>query len=270
MEYLELIMKDVPADLSELLVYRLTEAGFDSFAEEGSEFRAYVLQELFDKEAVDGIISETGLRYIVRDLPDQNWNKEWEKNFSPVMIPGGCFIRAPFHESDPTAKFEIIIEPKMSFGTAHHETTAMMIGTMLGKDFRNKNVLDMGCGTGVLAILAHKMGAAFIVAIDNDTWAYTNTIENCERNDAESIIVKQGDVGDITGEFEIILANINRNILLEQIATYARCLVSGGELIMSGFYETDLPMIRQEAEKNGLTYAEHRTMNNWVAATFIQ
>ena len=270
MEYLELILKDVPLDLAEILVYRLTETGFDSFAEEENEFRAYIPKDLFNKKAVTEILKQSGHEYLIRDLPDQNWNKEWEKNFSPVMIADSCFIRAPFHEPVPSAKYEIIIEPKMSFGTAHHETTAMMIETMLGMDFRNKNILDMGCGTGILAILAQKMGASFVVAIDNDTWAYNNTIENCDQNNAPEISVKQGDVQDITGEFDVILANINRNILLVQIQTYANCLIHPGELVMSGFYESDLPMISREATKYGLIYTGHRSKNNWVAATYTK
>jgi ribosomal protein L11 methyltransferase len=269
-EYLELIMKDVPPEMTEILTGKLSEAGFDSFAEEGNEFRAYIPARLFNKAVVKGIIRETGREYIVRDLPDKNWNKEWEENFSPVMIAGSCFIRAPFHEPDPSAKYELIIEPKMSFGTAHHETTSMMIEEMLGKEFSGKRVLDMGCGTGILAILAYKMGASAVLAIDNDAWAYENSIENCERNNATEIIVKQGDVQDITGHFDVILANINRNILLEQIPAYAASLVQGGELFMSGFYESDLPAISDKAQSQGLEFTSFRSRNNWVVAKFMK
>lgn len=253
-----------------MLVFRLTEAGFDSFAEEGIEFRAYVPKDLFDRDAIDRIFRDYGWSYEAGVLPERNWNSEWEKNFSPVMIAGRCYIRAPFHDPMPSVQFELIIEPKMSFGTAHHETTAMMIETMLGQEIRGQRVLDMGCGTGILAILAYRMGAAQIVAIDNDTWAFTNALENCERNQTAGIIVKQGDAVDITGTFDLILANINRNILLEQIGTYAHSLAQPGKLFMSGFYEEDLPAIRGEAEKQGLHYSDHSTKNGWVAAVFIK
>lgn len=268
MDYLELVVTAMPPELEEILVFRLSGLGFDSFATEQTEFRAYIPADLYRKEATEDFFREYGTEFSIRQLPDINWNEEWEKNFSPVMIAGRCFVRAPFHPPDPDAGYEIIIEPKMSFGTAHHETTFMMVEGMLETSFHGTEVLDMGCGTGILAILAAKLGAKSVLAIDNDTWAFENTLENIERNGLTEIGVLLGGKEQITGLFHRILANINRNILLDQIPVYASALEPDGVLMVSGFYTSDLPAIRESAEKCGLNLETYRSRNDWVAATF--
>jgi ribosomal protein L11 methyltransferase len=187
-----------------------------------------------------------------------------------VVIAGRCYVRAPFHPSKKEYEYELVIEPKMSFGTAHHETTSMIIQLMLELDLKGKTMLDMGCGTGILAILAHKQGAIDIVAIDNDEWAIENTKENIVKNNTV-IKAMPGDAKTITGmKFDIVLANINRNILLNDIPIYAKSINEKGQLLLSGFYENDLPVIRKRAEESGLCYQKHLINNDWVAVLFAK
>jgi ribosomal protein L11 methyltransferase len=270
MEYLEIRVHDIPSEQQDILTFLLAEAGFESFAQEGDELQAYIPSNLYDRNKVKQIFKEHNFDYSEAIIPEKNWNEEWERNFSPVEIAGKCFIRAPFHPSQEVYQYEIIIEPKMSFGTAHHETTSQMIELMLDMDFRGKQVLDMGCGTGILAILADKMGAAGVLAVDNDSWAFNNSVENIEKNSSSHITVKLGGIDEPKGDFDIILANINRNILLDQIFYYAKMLNSGGYLLMSGFYEEDLPMIRECASINNLEFENYIMKNRWVAAKFIK
>jgi ribosomal protein L11 methyltransferase len=198
-----------------------------------------------------------------------NWNAEWEKNFNPIVVGDQCAIRAPFH--DPfDVKYDIIIEPKMSFGTGHHETTHMMIEHILASDFTNKSVLDMGCGTGVLAILSKKNGAEVVEAIDIDNWCYLNSLENISRNDCAEISVLQGDASLLKGKrFDVIIANINRNILLKDLSTYAACLNENGSLFLSGFYDSDCELIESSCLKLGLKFETKRIRNSWVALKFV-
>jgi ribosomal protein L11 methyltransferase len=199
-------------------------------------------------------------------IGEKNWNEEWEKNYEPVLIAGRCHIRAPFHEKMEGIDYEIEIEPKMSFGTAHHETTQMMIELMLEKNFENLKVLDMGCGTGVLAILASKMGATEVLAIDNDEWAYKNAVENVQKNNLSNITILQGDDQLLVKEqFDIIIANINRNILLQQFDAYINCLQPGGFIFLSGFYEADVTPLLQRAQSGNLNLIEKIRKNSWVA-----
>jgi len=270
MEYLELCIHDIPEEQQDILTFVLSESGFESFASEGNELKAYIPTALYDREKVKLIFIEHRVNYSEKIIADQNWNAEWEKNFSPVEIAGQCYIRAPFHPSKPGYRFELIIEPKMSFGTAHHETTSQVIELMMGMDFTGKKVLDMGCGTGILAVLADKMGASGTLAIDNDDWAFNNTVENIERNHSKNISAELGGIMEVHGVFDIILANINRNILLDQIYYYSDMLNPGGFLIMSGFYEEDLPAIRDCASGNGLRFESYISKNRWVAARFTK
>jgi ribosomal protein L11 methyltransferase len=204
-------------------------------------------------------------------IPDQDWNATWEASYEPVIINEFCRIRAPFHKVEGSYKYDLIIEPKMSFGTAHHETTSQIIELMLQSDFTGLNLLDMGSGTGVLAILAKKLGSATTVAIDNDEWAYRNALDNIRLNDENDIIVELGDANSLNDrQFDIILANINRNILLRDMKEYVKCLVDGGKIFFSGFYEEDLVLIAKEAERLGLKYSNHVTKNNWAAAVFVK
>ena len=259
--------------LKDMLAELLAGAGFESFMDSDDGFAAYCAEPSFDKNALDGILAMeqfADIKVVKRELiPDQDWNATWESSYEPVVIDGTCRIRAPFHEADNSYKFDLCIEPKMSFGTAHHETTAQIIKLMLADDFKGKDVLDMGSGTGVLAILAKKLGAAKTVAIDNDEWAYRNALDNVKLNDENDIIVELGDANSLNNrQFDIIIANINRNILLRDMHEYVKCLKKGGKIFFSGFYEADLKMIRDEAERLGLSYLNHIKENEWTAAVF--
>ena len=273
MNYFEvnILLKDATApDSRDIITAHLSEFGFESFEENETGLKAFIPENLYNEslvnEALKDISEMIPFSYEVNFIKAENWNETWEKNFDPVMVAGKCFIRAPFHASNPEAEFELVIEPKMSFGTAHHETTSMMIELILGKSWEGKKVLDMGCGTGILAILCAKMGASEIVAIDNDEWAFLNAVENIERNNTGNIKVLQGDDALIEDQnFDVIIANINRNILLGQIQNYSKALNTDGEIFLSGFYEEDVNILLEEAEKYNLKLKQKITKNNWVA-----
>ncbi|MCX6243963.1 MAG: 50S ribosomal protein L11 methyltransferase [Bacteroidetes bacterium] len=269
MDYFEICIPHIPEETREILVSLMAEAGFESFSENETELLAYVQAPLYDREQTLQLCRDLKVEFTEEHIPDQNWNTEWEKNFEPVVIAGKCSIRAPFHSPKPEFPYEIIIEPKMSFGTAHHETTAMMIEEMLEMDLKGKHLLDMGCGTGILAILADKMGTADVMAIDNDSWAFDNSSENIVKNNSSGITVKIGDVDAAGEEYDVILANINRNVLLQHIPEYSK-KIRTGELLMSGFYEEDLEMIREAAALHSFRFDHSRMKNRWVAARFIK
>lgn len=263
------------ASVAEELMALLGELGFESFVEEGNDLSAYIQSSQFNStilhkedywpENIDP------LKFSWKVIPDQNWNAVWESNFEPVTIAGRCHIRAPFHPTVEDIEYQLIIEPKMSFGTAHHETTALIIEYLLDIDLTAKKVLDMGCGTGVLAILAAQRGANEITAIDIDEWAYNNTLENIQRNNTGFINVYQGDVSLLKDQtFNIIIANINRNILLADIPDYVRCLDDKGLLLLSGFYLDDLSAITDKAVAEGLKFISHKEQNKWVAACYTK
>lgn len=260
--------------LKDMFTELLGNIGFDSFMDVDDGFTAYCAENALNKEALDGLLSLEQLSDVQilkkEIIPDQDWNATWESSYEPVVIDETCRIRAPFHEADSSYKYDLCIEPKMSFGTAHHETTAQIIKLMLTEDFKGKDVLDMGSGTGVLAILAKKLGSAKTVAIDNDEWAYRNALDNVKLNDENEIVVELGDANSLNNrQFDIIIANINRNILLRDMREYVKCLKKGGKIFFSGFYEADLQLIRNEAERLGLTYLNHIKKNEWTAAVFI-
>lgn len=275
MAWLELSFAIADEDTSDLLADALGEIGFDSFETTNAVLKAYVDRELFDKEAVQDILKHpffTGVNWIsTKPLAYKNWNEIWEFNYDPVTINEYCRVRAPFHQSDDSFLYDLIIEPRMSFGTAHHETTSLVMELMFRYPPTNKYVLDMGCGTAILAILAMKLNALSAAAIDNDEWAYSNAIDNVALNDVSHISVELGDVRNLACRtFDYSIANINRNILLTDIRHYAQSLLSGGYLILSGFYEDDLPAISNEAASHCLTYVEHISRNNWVAAVYYK
>ena len=257
----------------EILIAELGYAGFESFVETEEGVTAYIQKEEWNTSILDNIqilnSDEFEITYTFEDIAQTNWNAEWEKNFNQIVVDDVCTVRAPFHEK-PNTEYDIVIEPKMSFGTGHHETTHMMIQHILKNDFKNKSVLDMGCGTGVLAILAEKRGAKPIDAIDIDNWCYINSIENVERNNCSNITVYEGDASLLTGKkYDIIIANINRNILLKDMQTYASCLNKNGVLFLSGFYNNDIPIIEAECNKQMLKLDEKLERNNWVSLKFL-
>ena len=262
-------------NLKDMFMELLGEIGFDSFMDTDEGFEAYCQELALDDNELNDIMQMeqfANVKLLKKELiPDQDWNATWEASYEPVIINEFCRIRAPFHKVEGSYKYDLIIEPKMSFGTAHHETTSQIIELMLQSDFTGLNLLDMGSGTGVLAILAKKLGSATTVAIDNDEWAYRNALDNIRLNDENDIIVELGDANSLNDrQFDIILANINRNILLRDMKEYVKCLVDGGKIFFSGFYEEDLVLIAKEAERLGLRYSNHVTKNNWTAAVFVK
>ncbi|WP_298239122.1 50S ribosomal protein L11 methyltransferase [uncultured Algibacter sp.] len=257
----------------EILIAELGYAGFESFVETDEGVTAYIQKVEWNKSILDDIqilkSGEFNITYTFEDIEQTNWNAEWEKNFNPIVVDNVCAVRAPFHEKFDT-EYDIIIEPKMSFGTGHHETTHMMIQHIIKNDFTNKSVLDMGCGTGVLAILAEMKGATAIDAIDYDNWCYLNSLENVERNNCENITVIEGDASVLgKNTYDIIIANINRNILLQDMEIYVSCLNKGGSLFLSGFYNDDIPIIQGLCEKYLLKFQEKLERNNWVSLKFL-
>lgn len=260
-------------NIKDMFMELLGGIGFDSFMDTDDGFTAYCTETAFNKEGLDGLLQMEQLadvQILNKELiPDQDWNATWEASYEPAIIDETCRIRAPFHTPDSSYKYDLCIEPKMSFGTAHHETTSQIIKLMLAEDFKGKDVLDMGSGTGVLAILAKKLGAALTVAIDNDEWAYRNALDNIKMNDENDIVVELGDANSLNNrQFDIIIANINRNILLRDMKEYVKCLKKDGKIFFSGFYEADLILIQKEAEHLGLCYSNHVKKNEWTAAIF--
>lgn len=258
---------------SEILIAELGETAFESFIETENGLSAYVQKELWNENILDDIqilhSEEFTISYIIEEIEQVNWNEEWEKNFEPIDIDGICQIRAPFHEKND-AQYDIVIEPKMSFGTGHHETTYMMAQHLLETDVTGMKTLDMGCGTAILAILAEMRGAQPIDAIDIDNWCYLNSIENAERNNCKHITVYEGDASLLVDQqYDLIIANINRNILLNDMQAYVDRLNKGGILLLSGFYEEDIPFIDASCTEKGLTYVKKFQKNNWVSLKYV-
>ncbi len=257
---------------TEILIAELGYAGFESFVENEEGVTAYIQKDEWNSSVLEDIqilnSNEFEISFSYQEIEQTNWNQEWEKNFKPIIVDDLVSVRAPFHKK-PDAKYDLVIEPKMSFGTGHHETTHMMIQHILKNDFKNKAVLDMGCGTGVLAILAEKVGAAKLDAVDIDNWCYLNSMENVERNNCKHISVYEGDVSVLKNKYDVIIANINRNILLQDISEYAKHLNSDGSLFLSGFYKEDIPKIEEECNKNMLTIKEIIERGRWVSLKFI-
>jgi ribosomal protein L11 methyltransferase len=258
---------------SEILIAELGEKPFDSFIETDNGFSAFIQKDLWNETILEDIYilenPEFKITYTFEEIEQTNWNEEWEKNFDPIDVDGLCHVRAPFHPKTD-AQFDIVIEPKMSFGTGHHETTHMMIQHLLEMDVTNMKTLDMGCGTAILAILAEMKGAHPIDAIDIDNWCYLNSIENAERNNCKHITVYEGDASLLEGKkYDLIIANINRNILLNDMQTYVDCLNKGGIILFSGFYEQDIPFIDASCTEKGLTFVKKTNKNNWLSLKYV-
>lgn len=262
--------------IADVLASELGEIGFDTFVPIENGLQAFVAEPVFNEQALNALLAdftfETSIEYKVTQIASKNWNEEWEKHyFEPIIIDDACVIHSSFHKDVPKAQYDIVIDPKMSFGTGHHETTSLMLGELLQMNLTGKRLLDMGCGTSVLAILAAMRGAENILAVDIDSWCTENSIENIALNQVAGIDVKQGGAEVLKGEkFDIILANINRNILLADMETYADCLNSGGKLYMSGFYSEDIVLIEAEANRVGLALVSHRLKNNWACVKTVK
>ena len=259
--------------INDVLAAELGEIGFESFVESEDGIWAYISKHLYDETVLKGKLKEfpiqnVGIHFAKQFIESKDWNEEWEKNyFKPIRIGDECIIRASFHEPEPGYAFNIIIDPKMAFGTGNHETTFLMISEMLKLDLGGKDLLDMGCGTAVLAILAKMKKASKVVGIDIDEWAYNNAQENIHLNHTDDIQLALGGAEQIPtfGTFDVVFANINRNILLNDMRHYARNMKPGALLFMSGFYTQDIPFIKAECERNGLNFLSYAEKNNWVA-----
>lgn len=257
----------------EILIAELGEKAFESFEETAIGVSAYVQQDLWTEDILEDIFilqsDQFTITYRKEEIEQVNWNEEWEKNFNPIDVEGICYIRAPFHEKTQ-AKYDIVIEPKMSFGTGHHETTYMMVRQILNNDMQDKVVLDMGCGTAILAILASMRGASQVDAVDIDNWCYLNSIENAARNGCTNIEVFEGDASILVKEpkYDVVLANINRNILLNDMDHYIKTMKDNAEIYFSGFYTEDVSSIKKAAEEKGLTFENQLEKNNWVSLKF--
>ena len=279
MKYFEVTFTAQPCSeiITDVISALAGEIGFESFVPTETGVEAYVQQSLFDenklKEMVTNFpIPDTQITYTITEPEDKNWNEEWEKNFfQPIVIEDRCVIHSTFHKDYPKAEYDIVINPQMAFGTGHHETTSSILGELLDADLKGKSVLDMGCGTSILAILASMRGADPVTAIDIDDWCVNNSRDNIALNNIHNITVELGDASLLKGRkpFDIIIANINRNILLNDMAAYAACMHSGSEIYMSGFYVQDIPVIREKAESLGMEFVHNREKHNWTAVKFV-
>lgn len=277
MQYIQVTFTfDKIADYQQdLLVNDLAEIGYNTFEETEKGFAAFIDFQEYSQANLAELLQQYQdivYTYTVTEIAGENWNEEWEKNFEPLIISDQCYVRATFHPAQPQYPFEIVIDPKMAFGTGHHQTTTMMMQYILSFDVKDKVVLDMGCGTGILAILAAKRGAKALTAIDNDEVCYLSTLENATLNNISNITALCGGKEVIpAATFDVILANINRNILLDQIAAYAAVLGQGGSIFFSGFYESpDLEMIKAECQQHNISYTDHQKIGDWVAAHFTK
>ncbi len=277
MDYAQVKVDIVPYSQQEvdITIALLAELDFESFVETESGFNAYIPSRQLENIDLNAFFAnlpnKAKLSFCVTTIKSQNWNKQWESNFEPIAVENLCRIMAPFHQSEEGYEMEITIEPKMAFGTGHHQTTWLMIKELFTLDLKNKTVLDMGCGTGILAIVAEKLGASRITAIDIDTWAFENTIENIQANGCIRIEPFLGSSSLLVNQFfDVILANINLNILLNDIPIYTKSLTSKGILLLSGILLDDIPQIKEVAKKSGLILFSKSIKDNWVALGFLK
>ena len=280
MAFIELKIRFTKSDpWKDVYTALLSEVGCDSFmdGDNDTELLAYIKEENYDEKVIKELLTQHPYGAVIdfqtQHIEEQNWNAVWEANYAPVIIENQCYIRAPFHPHRPEIPYEILIEPKMSFGTAHHETTYLMITYLLELNLEGKNILDMGAGTGILAILAYKRGAKHCVAIDNDPWAYHNNLENNEHNHITDMDVRLGDANSLTSDdhFDLVIANINRNILLNDMPYYVKTMNKHAHILFSGFYDgKDLEIIKEKAQSLGLTFVNNKVRNQWTAAQFCK
>lgn len=255
----------------EILIAELSEVGYDSFLETDEGFDAYIQEDLFDRNSFQQVIEQyqeaASIQVAKGKMPKINWNEEWEKNYNPIEVGDQVYVRASFHEARPEFKYNILINPKMSFGTGHHATTFLMLSHQLTTDHSGKRVLDIGSGTGILAIMAHQLGAKVIEAFDIDEWCVENGNENFDLNGMSNVRMGMGTVREVKpqGEFDIVLANINKNVLLDEMEVYATLVKTNGYLLLSGFYEHDISDIESKAVQFGLQLTDQKTKDNWAA-----
>ena len=274
MNYIELKLNINP-EFSDIFMAELGEIGYETFTEETDGLNAYITEDLFSETTLDEIMERylpmTPIRYSYKTLEKKNWNEEWEKNYESIIAANGRVrVRASFHEIDPNIEYDLLINPKMSFGTGHHETTSMVLGLQMNVNHEGKKVLDVGCGTGILAILASKLGANEIAGFDIEEWAAENARENCQLNDCQNITIRQGTIEDEPAEqYDIVLANINRNILMRDIPKYVEFMKPApSQLVVSGFYQHDIEDIENVAKEAGLVKTQMEQKNNWAAVVF--
>lgn len=270
MNYIKLHFSVADQDKKDTLLAMLSLHNFEGFEETEDGLEAFVEEASFEEEAVNTLAAEMNLTFGKELIAKRNWNEEWEKNFEPVIINNFCSVRADFHPKPENVLYDIVITPKMSFGTGHHATTALMMTFMKELDFSSKKVFDFGTGTGILAILAEQLGAASVLAIDNDEWSVENATENCEKNHASKVRVQINPIEEIETpeQFDIILANINRHILLAYMTKMFELTIKGGTLLLSGILPEDIDMVQSSAVQTGFVYKKHAIENNWVCMHF--
>jgi ribosomal protein L11 methyltransferase len=260
----------------EILIAKMSQIGFEGFVEGEDDIKAYIEEQHFSSNELNLLIDELAgfnikVQYRYHITEDQNWNEDWEKKFSPVVVDEGVLIRAPFHDTKDDLEYTLVIEPKMSFGTGHHHTTRLMIREMGKLDLAGMRILDMGCGTGILGIYGCLKGALSVLGVDFDQWAYDNAIENVERNGTACMEVRLGDVGVLDQEmFDIILANITRNTLVRDMSEYTRHLVDEGRILLSGILAEDAQFVLNEAYQCGLHHKNTEEESNWICLSFIK
>jgi len=267
MNYVQIAVPVAEAETKDILIALLNDLRYEGFEESDELLKAFIPEADFNAAELEDLLDRLSLRYSSVIIPQQNWNARWEADFQPVVINDFCTIRAAFHKMAVTTKHEIVITPKMSFGTGHHATTRLMVEQMATIDFEDKRVLDFGTGTGVLAILAARLGANDVIAIDNDEWSYENALENTGMNEQPGIDVRQAVLDDLDGEaaFDVILANINRHILLQYMADMHQLLTETGILLMSGLLREDEPVIIEAAQAAGFVVDKVVAQGNWIA-----
>jgi ribosomal protein L11 methyltransferase len=266
--HIQITFRHLQAEQQDVLIAHLAEAGYEGFEENDNELKAFISEKKFDKAFLHELANKYGVSYSEQIIAEQNWNTVWESNFQPVVVDDFVAVRADFHSPNKEVEHEIVITPKMSFGTGHHATTYMMVQQMKNIDFSNKKVFDFGTGTGILAILAEKLGAAEVVAIDNDDWSITNAEENLTRNNCHKIKLGKADSLTSNDSYDIILANINRNVILDNFEALVSHLAAEGILLLSGLLAEDEPFILEPAKQFGLRLISRNERNNWICLRF--
>ena len=270
--YIEVTVKVEPLEpFRDLFIAQLGAVGFESFIENQKGFKAYIKEHDYDSKSLQGALEWDGVTvsFSVDEIEQVNWNAEWENNFDPIEVDGRVFIYAPFHQKKSGFEYSILIEPKMSFGTGHHQTTHMMIQWLLETDSTGHSVLDMGCGTGILGILAEMRGASLVHGIDLDSWCIENTLENAQRNQSK-MTASRGGAESIKDTYNTICVNINLNVLLSDMKSYADALKKGGNIFFSGFYQEDISSVRRSAEDHGLSYVSVKEREKWCSIKMMK